>query len=439
MYTLCCVGLLIDKQGVHLPYLNSEEALAPEAQEQLLNQFAERYVRLVLAVGQHDIYYVDAYYGPEQWQKDTYWQPLSELLLLQQAGVSEFAAIVDKLTKPELITRAHFLEQQWASIGAYINVLQGNKFGFCAEASALYDVPATANLFGKGLSHQQQLLAEIDNLLPGEGTLSARFNQFKSQFIVPKDKAAAVFTAAVEVARQITRTHMQLPADESFEIEYVNDKVWTAYNWYKGNSHSLIQLNQDQPLGIERYLELASHEGYPGHHVFNLLQERQLVDAKGWLEYAIYPLYSPISYLSEGSANYALSLIMSDEQILTFEQDVLMPLAGLKGDLALFHKVLKLVKQLTYYENYVCQQLTDNLIDAETAEQMLIEGALYPEARAQQRVQFFLHNRSYVINYNVGEDAVAAWVGSKASSQAEKWARFEALLSRPLNASELQL
>ncbi len=28
-------------------------------------------------------------------------------------------------------------------------------------------------------------------------------------------------------------------------IEYVNDKVWTAYNWYKGDAHSLIQLNQD--------------------------------------------------------------------------------------------------------------------------------------------------------------------------------------------------
>ena len=73
------------------------------------------------------------------------------------------------------------------------------------------------------------------------------------------------------------------------------------------------------------------------------------------------------------------------------------------------------------------------------AESMLIEGALYPQARAKQRVRFFERNRSYVINYNVGEDAVAAWVETKAQTTADKWTRFEALLSRPLNASALKL
>src|SRR6185503_18572086 len=31
---------------------------------------AERYVKLVLAVGQHDGDYVDAFYGPPEWQKE---------------------------------------------------------------------------------------------------------------------------------------------------------------------------------------------------------------------------------------------------------------------------------------------------------------------------------------------------------------------------------
>ena len=30
---------------------------------------AERYVKLVLAVGQHDADYVDAFYGPAEWRK----------------------------------------------------------------------------------------------------------------------------------------------------------------------------------------------------------------------------------------------------------------------------------------------------------------------------------------------------------------------------------
>ncbi|MGS0690631.1 hypothetical protein [Shewanella sp. 30m-9] len=412
---------------------DSAATLLFDAQQATLNQFAERYIKLVLAVGQHDSYYVDAYYGPEEWQKETYWQPLAELQSQHQFGSELLATLALQVSADELVERYQFLKTQWHSVGAYLNFLQGKQLSFNEEAVALYD----CHLSPYSLLEHQQVLADIEALLPGDGSLTERYNQFKSQFIVPKDKAAQVFTASVDIARQLTSKHMNLPDNESFEIEYVNDKVWTAYNWYKGDSHSLIQLNQDQPLGIERYLELASHEGYPGHHVFNVLQEQKLVKAKQWLEYAIYPLYSPISYLSEGSANYALSLIMSDDEVLAFERDVLMPLAGLEGDLALFHKVLKLIKKLGYYENYVSQCLTDKQVDAETAEKMLIDGALYPRSRAKQRVQFFDRNRSYVINYSVGEDAVAAWVEARAETKADKWTHFEALLSRPLNASDM--
>src|SRR5262249_55429455 len=35
-----------------------------------MDRLAERYVKLVLAVGQHDADYVDAYYGPPEWRKE---------------------------------------------------------------------------------------------------------------------------------------------------------------------------------------------------------------------------------------------------------------------------------------------------------------------------------------------------------------------------------
>ena len=34
----------------------------------VMGPLAERYVRLVLAVGQHDPDFVDAYYGPPEWK-----------------------------------------------------------------------------------------------------------------------------------------------------------------------------------------------------------------------------------------------------------------------------------------------------------------------------------------------------------------------------------
>src|SRR5881396_4258871 len=45
-----------------------------------LNKIAEAYVKLVLAMGQHDPDYVDAYYGPPEWKKQAK-KPLEAIAL----------------------------------------------------------------------------------------------------------------------------------------------------------------------------------------------------------------------------------------------------------------------------------------------------------------------------------------------------------------------
>jgi len=68
--------------------------------------------------------------------------------------------------------------------------------------------------------------------------------------------------------------HVELPATERFTIEYVTGKSWSGYNWYQGDYKSLIQVNTDLPIYIDRAIDLACHEGYPGHHVYNVLLEK---------------------------------------------------------------------------------------------------------------------------------------------------------------------
>ena len=84
-------------------------------------------------------------------------------------------------------------------------------------------------------------------------------------------------------------------------MEYVKDKSWSGYNWYQGNYQSLIQVNTDLPIFIDRAIDLACHEGYPGHHVYNALLEKHLVRDRGWVEFSVYPLFSPQSLIAEGT------------------------------------------------------------------------------------------------------------------------------------------
>jgi hypothetical protein len=106
-------------------------------------------------------------------------------------------------------------------------------------------------------------------------------DQYRRRFVIPRERLDTVFRTAVAESRRRTLRHVRLPANESFTIEYVTGKSWSGYNWYQGGARSLIQVNTDLPIFIDRALDLAAHEGYPGHHVYNVLLEQHLVRDRG--------------------------------------------------------------------------------------------------------------------------------------------------------------
>ena len=173
------------------------------------------------------------------------------------------------------------------------------------------------------------VLKDLESRLPGQGTLSERFDAFRSRFVIPRDRLDATFKAAIEGCRSRTLAHLQLPSDESFTVEYVTNKSWAGYNWYQGNYHSVIQVNTDLPIFADRAIDLACHEGYPGHHVYNVLLEKMLVRDRGWVEFSVYPLRSPQSLIAEGSANYGIDIAFPRPERLQFERTVIFPTAGL--------------------------------------------------------------------------------------------------------------
>src|SRR5437899_11424840 len=63
------------------------------------------------------------------------------------------------------------------------------------------------------------------------------------------------------------------------------------------------------------------------------------------------------------------------------------------------------------------------------------------EKRAQQRVKFIQRYRSYVINYNLGEDMVRNYIEKRGGTERvpdKRWREFEKLLSSPRLPSGLR-
>ncbi|GEN11968.1 hypothetical protein SAMN05443572_113261 [Myxococcus fulvus] len=389
---------------------------------------AEQYVKLVLAVGQHDGNYVDAYYGPEAWAKEAEATKLPLPEIAARAAAMVAAVEATPVPADELLAMRHrFLLTQLRSLEARVRMLSGEKMKFDEESQALYGAKDP----GHTDAEFEAVLAELDKRLPGQGPLVDRLDRFRNDFVIPKDKLDEVFRVAIQEARRRTLQHVELPANEHFTLEYVTNKPWSGYNWYKGNSTSVIQINTDLPFYILRAIDLAAHEGYPGHHVYNALLEQHLVRGRGWVELTVYPLHSPMSLIAEGSANYGIDVAFPDAE--AYLRDVLFPLAGLDPKRAANYVAVEaLAAKLSYASNEGARRYLDGQLSREATRDWFVRYGLVSVERATQKMAFIDSYRAYVINYNLGQDLVKQYVerhmGADTSPE-RRWQVFRELLS----------
>ena len=398
-----------------------------------MNRVAEQYVKLVLALGEHDADYVDAYYGPEDWRNEVRAARKSLPAIKSEASLllTQLPRIDASRAEVLIQLRKQYLSKQLQSLIARVEILQGKKLPFDDEAKSLYDAepPHRSDL------QFSETLKQIDSVLSGKGTLIERYEGYKKKFVIPVEKLDGIFSAAIAECRARTKQHIDLPSAERFSVEYVKNKSWSGYNWYKGNSYSIIQVNTDLPISIDRAIDLAAHEGYPGHHVYNALLEDLMLKNRNWVEFSVYALFSPQSLIAEGTANFGIEVAFPGKERLDFERRILFPLAGIDPASAdQYYTLFALVSQLSYAGNEAARRYLNGHYTKEETVSWLIEFALMPRERAEQRVRFFDQYRSYVINYNLGLDLVRRYIdrrGGTADNPSKRWEEFRLLLASP--------
>ena len=411
-----------------------------EAPADNLESLAAEYLLLELSMGMHDDAHVDAYFGPPEMRAAANSANLS-LAEIESRAVNvadrlrSWTGDADQLAHSMQAERINNLLQRLQALNTRIALNKGQTLSFDEESRRLFGTSAPDH----DAAHFAAILDDIDALLDGEGELPARVYRFRSQFVIPPQRLTAVFDAAIAECRRRSLLFIDLPENESFELEYVTDKPWSGYNWYQGNSQSLIQINTDLPIFIDRAVDLGCHEGYPGHHTFNALLEKHLVEGRGWIEFSLYPLFSPQSLIAEGSGNYGVDLAFPGSERVEFEREVLFPMAGLEvAEADRYYKLLEFLRRLNYAGNEAARDYLNGTIDREQAAQWLVDYSLSSPERAQQRVDFFDTYRSYVINYNLGKDMVRDYIERDTEDHAARWQKFEKMLSSPMSTEDLQ-
>jgi len=360
---------------------------------------AESYVRLVLALGERDADSLDGYHGPPAWTAAARARHATLDEVRREArALADTTASMRFRSGDEEVRRA-FLVRQLGAVVARIEVLGGARPSFDDEARRLFGLDA-GRPADSDEAVAQEIRAALDRELPGRGSTSERFSAFDRRFLIPRDRLPAVMARAIEGCRTATLVHVKLPPGDRVDVSYVSDLPWSAFTKYEGDFRSTIRINAAMPLTVDRALDLACHEAYPGHHTIGILLDTRLA---GRVELLVQPTFSPQSLLHEGASAVASTLAFTDEERVAFERDVLFPIAGLSPAEAARHvRAARLVDRLHGVAAAIARRYLDGELDFPRASLALERDALM--ASGDATLKFLNQFRSYAATYTIGRD-----------------------------------
>jgi hypothetical protein len=396
-----------------------------------LDDLSRDYLSLSFAIERLFPGFIDAYFGPPDVKVAALAgsDPDPAALLARAHKLADAIAAADLLD-----SRRDFLAAQVSAMVTICRKLAGEPIGYRDEVRTLFDVEPA---FTPEAAFDTAI-AELDDLLPGEGDVRERMIAWRKQYVVDTETARQMVDLIIAETRRRTAAFVALPPGEDVEIAFVQDKPWSGYNWYLGDYRSRVEVNTDLPIHAHGLIALIAHEGYPGHHTEHSLKEQILYRDHGYGEHAIQLINTPECVISEGIATLAESLVFPDGEGACWQAEHLYPLAGIAGDPEREARIARAQAALRAVSGNAALLLHREGRSEEEVLAYLMRYALRAENEARQSLRFLADPlwRAYTFTYHVGRDLLGRWLDL--APKPERRSRFLLLLIGQVTPSRIQ-
>lgn len=377
---------------------------------------AEGYLELGLRLGKHVDGLVDAYYGPPELKEQVDAEEPLEPMQLAADGDALAAGLEDG-----------WLRDQVLGCATYAHVLAGSELSYADEVEGCYGVRPVLT----DLSVYEDAHAELDELLPGEGSLLDRREAWKKGHLVDGAIAVAALGDLLPILRERTAALLDLPPGEEVTLEAVDNEPWWAFNYYLGDHRSRVVINVDVPTTGLDLIHLGAHEVYPGHHTEHSVKEHLLLRGRGLVEEGIQLVPTPQAVLSEGIAETGRDIVL-DEDGRAAAYEVLAAHGVEISDVELGERIDKALEPLRTVGVDAALQIHDGGVSLDEAQAYVERWNLVTPERAAHAISFVTDPtwRAYAITYSTGRDLCRAYVDGEP-------ARFRTLLTEHVRIGDL--
>jgi len=384
-----------------------------------LATLAERYTRLALQLARHQPSLVEIWLGPKMWNEGAR-VPVAALKADTAALLAELARLAPPA--PSDTARLVYVRGQAAALDAAAGRLLGESQPFAEEAMrSLGHAPPERD--ATALDALRRELAAA--LPPGPGALAERHAAFRRAHAVPPERVEAVFTTAVAWCREAARPFLPLPPGETLTTRAADEAGWAAFSRPAGPLASDLWVSHRGGADAAQVLQLAAHEGTPGHHAQHTLAMAGLVTGRGWLERALTPAFGPHRLLAEGAAEAGADLLLP---LATRERvcaELLLPAAGQTPAVAArLVRVERLAASLGEEVAHIARAYLDSSQSAAAMTDRLRDEALVLDPAGM--LSFIEKQRAKVLAYPLGRRLVQDAL-ERVPAGPDRWQRLAAI------------
>ena len=276
-----------------------------------MDDVALRYLLLGLRLGRHVPGMVASYTGPGELSEAVDGEPLTPAAELHTEAM-QLAGIAAELPRETAAQRrrSSWLVAQVGAMGALARRVGGEEIGYVDLVEELYDVELQLEPDATFETARRML----DAALPGSEPLRQRLAAHEASTLLPPERVLAMASELSARLRMRTRAQLWLPERESLRFEAAYEVPWAVDARYLGGGSSVIRVNLDRAVSLAGLVDLAAHEGYPGHHAEASVRDEVLVSA-GHAELGLKATLSPQALVSGGMAGIAREVVMSDQEL----------------------------------------------------------------------------------------------------------------------------
>ncbi|WP_347059447.1 DUF885 domain-containing protein [Blastococcus sp. HT6-30] len=390
---------------------------------------ALEYVRLGLRFDRLESGFVDAYTGDPRIRAQVQDEPAPTPQQLRDRA-RELLRHLDAAGLPD--DRADFLRGQLTGLECSARKMSGEPVGFVEEVRSYFQVDVE---LGDEAAYAGAH-AELDALLPGDGSLAERYAAHRRREECPPDRLETAVQALSSALRDRVRGQYGLPEIETVRYEVVTDKPWSGFNYYEGGYRSRVAINADLPHRLSQLPHLVAHESYPGHHTEHCRKETGLVERSGRLEHTVFLVNTPECLMAEGLADLGVPAAIGEDWG-AWSAEILGDL-GLRFDGVLAERIAAAAAPLNRVRQDAAVLLHDRGADADEVSAYLQRWALVSPERARQQIRFLTDPlwRAYISTYVEGFDLLSRWLAARPAAQPVA-DRFVRLLDEPLTPQRI--